>query len=78
MEIKLPKIDIKCTNCSSDNLNYFIESRFQLDINNIIINVDCNNCGIFFELNLKFEDEQTFCNCDLCKKLMVDKGSKVN
>ena len=76
MIIKLPKPDIKCPECRSDNLNYFIESRFQSDINNIIINVDCNNCGIFFELKLNFEEDPLFCNCDICKKLMIDKDDQ--
>lgn len=31
----------------------------------------CKNCGIQYDKTFIFEEEQTFCNCDLCKKLMA-------
>ena len=78
MEIRLPKIDIKCPNCGSGNLNFFNDGWHKIDFDEILIDLDCNNCGIYFNIKLIFEDEQTFYNCELCKKLMVDKGCEVN
>lgn len=69
MIIKLQKPDITCPSCQSKDINI----NLRLDY------VDCNNCGTDINgISFEFEDDQTFCNCDLCKKLMIDKGSEVN
>ena len=73
MEIRLPKIDIKCPNCGSDNLNFFNDGWHKLDIDEILIDSDCNNCETKFQIKLIFEDEQTFCNCEICKQLNLIK-----
>ena len=76
MEIRLPKIDIKCLDCGSYNLNFFNDGWHKLDIDEILIDSDCNNCGGEFKVKLIFEDDPLFCNCETCKQLNIDKDNK--
>ena len=69
MEIRLPKPDIKCLACGSDNLNFFNDGFHKLDFDEILIDSDCNNCGIDFKIKLIFEEDLLFCNCEVCKKI---------
>lgn len=64
MIIKLQKPT--CPECTSDNI-YIHSSRDHFE---------CNDCGYDEQIIYIFEDEQTFCNCDLCKKLMIDKSDQ--
>ena len=69
MEIRLPIPEIKCPSCGSDNLNFFNDGFHKLDFDEILIDSDCNNCGIDFKIKLIFEEDPLFCNCEVCKKI---------
>lgn len=63
MIIKLPKPDITCPDCKSKDIRiYKTHDAFE-----------CNDCGYGHTIDIVFEDEQTFCNCELCKTLNLIK-----
>lgn len=70
MEIRIPKPDIKCPKCGQ-KINDFLISGHTFD--NIEIKVDCIICGHCFNLDVVFEDDPLFCNCEICKQLNLIK-----
>lgn len=65
MIIKLPKPT--CPDCKSKNIRIYSDNHM----------FECNNCGGDYIIDIVWEEDQTFCNCELCKKLMVDKGNEL-
>lgn len=61
MIIKLPKPT--CPDCKSKNIRIYSSNQY----------CECNNCGADFLIDIVWQDEQTFCNCDLCKTLNLIK-----
>lgn len=73
MEIRLPKPDIKCVQCGQRINNFVIDGRTE---SNIEIYSNCSNCGHDIFIDVIFEEDPILCNCDLCKKLNIDKDNK--
>ena len=61
MIIKLQKPT--CPDCKSKNIRIYSDNQY----------FECNNCGGDYVIDIIWEDEQKFCNCELCKSLNLTK-----
>lgn len=61
MIIKLQKPT--CPECKSKDIKIYLNDCF----------FKCNNCGEVNIFEIVWEEDQTFCNCDLCKTLNLTK-----
>ena len=66
MKIKLPKPKITCPKCGNNIESFCIEG---VSIDTTTIYSDCNKCGAATDIDVKFEEDHLFCNCEFCKKI---------
>ena len=63
MEIRLPKPDIKCPQCGSNNFDLILFGDRE------ILCYFCLNCEYGEGINIILEEDPLFCNCEVCKKI---------